>query len=1587
MKPVDRHGSSSNQHFSSDLLFHTIKIYSRHNNNCQVTGLLDSGSTVNLITKELYESLPPDSVSPIQQAKNLILRLANGDDVTILGTTSLSILTTTGKHFVHCYILPQASYPLILGTEYLVNHKVILDFSSLSVYNKNVNLACSVATTVPPRTELIIKCKLRKKVPAGTTGLCTGHNALKTKGLLGAKVLATRQVNNIIPYLVCNVSDHPVTIRKNEILASFKPTGNDCKIHPFSCNVENFEKLNVDQNDASFQAFAQKNFDLDSFKSISLEQKTQLQKLLYSNRDVFVTQDNAKLGLSSQAEHVIKLKPDAKPKHIRPYRLNPDKREVLRHHLNELLEQGIIAPVSPNENVVISSPIILVEKRKQPNLKAMSKEESLNCFRFVVDYRYLNSQILDFHYQIPDIQELTESISERKPKFFTTLDLSSGFFQVGLSKESSILTAFNTCFGTYRFNRMPQGLKTSTSTFQMLIDRVFSDMTFKQVYVYIDDLIIVSETFSEHMKSLNEVFGRLRAANLKLSSKKCKFAQSKCNFLGHEVSSQGVGLPKERLDAIKDYPVPKTIRQLQRFLGLMNWFSKFIPNFSAVASPLYALTRKNRRFQWSENCQNAFEKLKHLLLTSNLLAFPRHDLQFRIQVDTSKHGIGYMLYQITPESEAMGLSQRQRLRVIRFGSKSLNRHQSSYGPTKLELLGLVTAVLQCSSYIKGSNRPTVVECDHQALKPLFSKRFTGAIYERWLSILQSFSLTIEYIPGSQAVVADALSRSRANINALTDDVYDSSMEENGAFFPYVEEKINKITLPDGQNLKDLLLSRQTEDSNENISDTNVTKLLCQTTLLQPLAEKENQPFSSFETFNKFSVLSDCEIYDADEEDEANNDLIIQCSALTRKKIKPRKKANRNKKEMKPHNANSKSDNNQKSTTRSFDKSLNISDSDRNTEVTDHGNDPSSSKNVNVNCSDSYAPIVNHSHACDNDNFDVFYDANDNFDNAHVFSDDTEIYYDSTEYVHESKRSDDDVTETNVSSGVNMTIDQLLKNINEFKSSDFSAKSVSSMQCNDPELKPIIDYLKNNILPDSQKLARKILLKSSDYMYVNDLLYHTSKPTFKRHNLTLPDYQLVLPAVMQLSVIDFYHSSPLAAHAGISATYDKIKANYYFERMSVIISDFVKTCHKCQSRKITTHTKEHITAFAKPNKPFQVYQCDIYGPLPVTPNGNAYVFTAVCMFSKYLYAVPLKTKDAITVSEAIFNMFTTFGMADCIVSDLGTEMTANITKHVSEMLGVNQQFTPAFAHHCLGGVERTHRTIAERLTPFVNSHKDNWDNFLNSVIFSINSSVHASLGFTPYEIVFGCRPCFPLSTPHKAEKLDSVPSDCHSYVKELDARLNLIREQVRENNSKSQARMCQDKNTNVRSLQIAEGDFVYLKTDTTGKGSKLHNSYEGPFLVHRTLSPHTVGLKDPTGLKKFPHPVHLNRLKLAHIRSNNPIMNLKGDDGRLSHQSKSNESDSADLNFKPTPPRRSSRLRAVTNNYTDKSILDFMLSSDDSSVYKIKHILGCNTSGAVPYYLVHLQGEPSHKSQWVTKDQLDHKARKHVEEFPPKLLNG
>ena len=830
-----------------------------HNTRTDMRGLADSGSSINIIRKS---TLVEFGLQTPSLNRPIAVTLADGREISVEGIVHLDISTGRKTSREQFYVFEKTCHPVIVGIPFLRRHNVTFDW--LTSRNSQPlpveSIRCTQAVTLKPKQETIVSGKLPNNVMLGSQGLTSQGKHSIRKRVLCARSVITKLNHGRVPVKIFNPHHTEVTLNKGDIIANFSPL--DCHTRLITQNVTSHT-----QNQSNYDSpasFVRIN-DITVSDKLTPKQKQELNLLLFEFKDTFLTKENPDLGLCDSVKLKIHLKNNAKSKYHKPYKFSPEKKDALKYQLEHLLEQGIIAPLDENDDAPIVSPVVLVEKRGVTiSDNCSKKEQALNQYRFVVDFRFLNEQITDFKYKIPDMTELTETFASARPKYISKLDMSSSFHQLKIDEKSQKYTAFSTPFQTYLYKRCPQGLKVSPNTFQMCMDKILmnSNLSYKSLACYIDDVLLYHDNFFDHIKDLRELLQCLRNAGLKLNPKKCSFATDECIFLGHKISQSGIEPPEDKLKAVKNYPKPKNAKELNRFLSFMGWFRKFLPNFAAVSFPLNELRKKGAKFLWNSDCDIAFEKLKHLLLSSPALAHPRHDVEYKISVDSSAKGVGYMLYYVLPKREAPSLSEKERVRVIKFGSKTLKTYQRSYSPCKLELLGLTTAVLDLADYIRG--RHVTVLCDHQSLQPLLNKQCRGAIFSRWASILQQFDLTIEYRPAEEMVVPDALSRCHA---APKSELEVESPNDSDPFFPYITEKATVVKFPDGRTLDDLIRANHSDDDSNHCVN-NV---------------------SSINLSNRFSPLGDlCDDYDADSsstESNKNTEVSMSYPRSRKKKTK------------------------------------------------------------------------------------------------------------------------------------------------------------------------------------------------------------------------------------------------------------------------------------------------------------------------------------------------------------------------------------------------------------------------------------------------------------------------------------------------------------------------------------------------------------------------------------------------------------------------------------------------------------------------------------------------------------------------------
>lgn len=397
-----------------------------------------------------------------------------------------------------------------------------------------------------------------------------------------------------------------------------------------------------------------------------------------------------------------------------------------------MLDQKIIRPsASP-----WSSPIWVVSKKAD----ASGKQK----WRVVIDYRKLNEKTIDDKYPLPNITDLLDKLG--KCQYFTTLDLASGFHQIEMERDDIQKTAFNTENGHYEFLRMPFGLKNAPATFQRVMENILRGIQNEKCLVYLDDIIIFSTSLQEHIERLTSVFQRLRDSNFKIQLDKSEFLRKEVAYLGHVVTPEGVKPNPDKIIAIKNYPIPKTTKEIKGFLGLLGYYRRFINNFAKLTKPLTKCLKKGAKIEHNNEFISCFENCKNMLINEPILQYPDFSKPFNVTTDASNVAIGAVLSQ-GPIGKDL---------PVAYASRTLNDSEQNYSTIEKELLGIVWATKYFRPYIFGRKFNLVT--DHKPLQWLFSLKEQNSKLLRWRIKLEEYDYNIIYKKGKLNTNADALSR-------------------------------------------------------------------------------------------------------------------------------------------------------------------------------------------------------------------------------------------------------------------------------------------------------------------------------------------------------------------------------------------------------------------------------------------------------------------------------------------------------------------------------------------------------------------------------------------------------------------------------------------------------------------------------------------------------------------------------------------------------------------------------------------------------------------------------------------------------------
>lgn len=694
--------------------------------------LVDTGATRSIIPKRLWLSATEGGCDLGDYLGNATA--ANGGGMHILGCWQTVCQLDSLALIAEFLVSDIPSDEILLGFDFLSKYGAVVDLGKkhchilgkqfplvdLNPTLEPQSVVVQSDTVVPPRSEAIVWGQVQNGWGDYAAGMLEPSTSLsKHCDLLVARVVCRVQQGRL-PIRVINVTNDGLTLKSGMKVGML--------FTDIEVEDERTEQCEDGEGEENLQPWTvdtlMSQFGVEE-KGLVAEQLKSVRQLLYKNLAVF-SQGETDLGRTNLTPHEIDTG-DAKPIKMHPRRVPLHLQQEVTQTLKQMLDSGIISPsCSP-----WAAPVVLVKKKG-------------GGFRFCVDYRKLNEVTRKDAYPLPRIDDALDSLSNAC--WFSTLDLTSGYWQVEVDPKDRHKTAFTTRQGLFEFNVLSFGLCNAPSTFQRLMDLILADLQWTTCLVYLDDIIVFGRTFHEHLTRLDGVLEKLRQANLKVKPSKCNLFSTQVHYLGHVISSEGVMPDPAKVEAVREWPIPANQTEVQSFIGLASYYRRFVRGFADTARPLHQLAEKGRRFRWTEECQVAFDRLKTSLVTAPVLAYPDPSKIFILDTDASDVGIGAVLSQ-----EEGGME-----RVVAYASRALTKQERKYATTKKELLSMVAFTKHFKHFLLG--KEFVLRTDHNSLRWLHNFQGLEGQLARWIEQLANFQYRIVHRPGKLHSNADALSR-------------------------------------------------------------------------------------------------------------------------------------------------------------------------------------------------------------------------------------------------------------------------------------------------------------------------------------------------------------------------------------------------------------------------------------------------------------------------------------------------------------------------------------------------------------------------------------------------------------------------------------------------------------------------------------------------------------------------------------------------------------------------------------------------------------------------------------------------------------
>ena len=696
----------------------------------EISAIVDTAAQVTIVSDKVFEKL--NWKGPV--LKKVVLQTAGRQlkiDGSIVGPLRLKLGNKTYEERV--YVAPIMD-DLLLGLDFLSRNDIIINLKSghlqvqdqLIPFEKNVSRGNPVVsrvtvcqrTTILPKTVKFVNCATEGQISQFLVEPKPSKDALIPRAIYSS--------SKELRLCVMNLTKRNIVLKKHQDIGEAQEVSTISPVGDV-----NVTQVQTTENTSKGKTFSDEDIpnhlqDLvdRSKNNLTTEEIEILKKTVMEYQDVFA-KDEYDLGEFKEIKHQINTA-DAKPVKQRMRKTPLGFATEEKAHLDKMLKAKVI---EPSKSEWASAPV-LIRKRD-------------GSVRWCIDYRELNKLTEKDSFPLPLVEDCIDTLAGNV--YFSKLDANSAYWQVHIKKEDKKKTAFITKYGLFQFARMPFGLCNAPATYCRVMNLILHGLNWDIVLAFLDDILVLGDSFETHLSNLRRVLQRFRKYGLHLKPKKCVLFQEEVEFLGRQVSNQGLSLSQENIKAVIDWPLPKTTREVEQFLGLVNYHRLFLKDLAKIAVPLYNITGKNK-FKWEEEQEMAFANIKTLITTAPLLGLPNSKDPFILDTDASDYAIGAELIQIQNGEE----------RVISFGSLALSHEQRRYCTTRKELLAVIRFTRQYRHYLLG--RSFTVRTDHHSLLWLLNFKEPQGQLARWLEELGQYDMSIKHRQGKKHLNADALSR-------------------------------------------------------------------------------------------------------------------------------------------------------------------------------------------------------------------------------------------------------------------------------------------------------------------------------------------------------------------------------------------------------------------------------------------------------------------------------------------------------------------------------------------------------------------------------------------------------------------------------------------------------------------------------------------------------------------------------------------------------------------------------------------------------------------------------------------------------------